>query len=357
MKFKNILSLSLVFLMTFTATLSTSASIFADDVEIQTEESQSFTSSIFEDLLLKSEESNIENSNDNEISPMWLKKDHEKIIDFNVGDLSSHNIAVLKCTSDWADDCFPSSYSEDKINTYVTDISALHGAGNYVINLEFLWYFAIFLGRQSNPTSYDDMNNKIIAARNSAKEKIKGTTGYTTAQLQDLIKKSGSLVKYDGFIKQNDSLLTSADMKMRILGYSAHLIGDVYSHRTILQNTNRLTMSLFTSNLAADVAKGNVEYRFLGKLPSDGGYLINKDDKKHVNETCIDSPYYCPNRYDDAKYNVSLLVTEKSSEYDYYWFLCPWSDDVKLSNFKKYVKNSGLDTSELTASQWAKYST
>ena len=40
MKFKNILSLSLAFLMTFTATLSSSVSIFADDVEIpQTEES------------------------------------------------------------------------------------------------------------------------------------------------------------------------------------------------------------------------------------------------------------------------------------------------------------------------------
>ncbi len=338
--------------MTFTATLSSSASIFANDVEIPTEESQSFTSSIFEDLLLKSEESNIENSNDNEISPMWLENGHNDIINYNIGDLPQYYLDIFTCTSKWADMYFPSTKKDA-----VANIPALHGAGNYVINLEFLWYFAVFLGRQSNPTSYDDMNNKIIAARNSAKEKIKGTTGYTTTQLQNLIKESGRLVKYNGNTGTNDNKRTAIEMKMRILGYAAHLLGDVYSHRTILHNTNRLTMSYFTSNLATDVAKGIVEYRFLAKLPKDGGYLLNENNKTIVNRTCVDSPNYCPNRYDDAKFNVSLLVTEKSSEYDYYWFLCPCSDDVKLSNFKKYVKNSGLDTSELTASQWAKYST
>ncbi len=357
MKFKKFLCLTLATTIAFTATLSSSVSIFADDVDIQeTEESQSFASSIFEEMLSKSKESNIENPNDYGISLMWLKDGHDKIADYNLGDLPEYHIRILKATSYWADRWFSSR------NDAVVKIPALHGTGNYVINLEFLWYFSVFLGRQSDPENVTDMDKKISAAKNSAIEKIKGTTAYENRgtndnQLETLISNCKKLVKYDGWNGVNSTKLTATEMKMRILGYAAHLLGDVYSHRTILHNTNRLTMSYFTSNLATDVAKEIVEYRFLAKLPKDGGYLLNENDKTIVNRTCVDSPNYCPNRYDDAKFNVSLLVTEKSSEYDYYWFLCPCSDDVKLSNFKKYVKNSGLDTSELTASQWAKYST
>lgn len=58
-----------------------------------------------------------------------------------------------------------------------------------------------------------------------------------------------------------------------------------------------------------------------------------------------------------ATVNVSLLVTHTKGAFDYFLFLCPCSSDVKLSKFKKYVTQAGLSTSELTASEWAKYST
>ncbi len=345
MKFKKFLCLTLATTIAFTATLSSSVSIFAEDIQ-ETEESQSFASSIFEEILSKSEESNIENPNDYGISPMWLRKYHQDIIDYNVGDLPEYHIRILKATGDWADRWF-------------SDIKALHGIGNYVINLEFLWYFAVYLGKQNDPKNATQMNNAINAAKNSAIEKIKGTTAYKNKnngenKLQYLITNCAELVKYDGWNGVNNTKLTATEMKMRILGYASHLIGDVYAHRTMLTSTSGLTLSYFKSSLKTDVPKGIVQFIDLNRY-----YLLNpsKEMKDFVNETCIDCPNFRPNRYDDAMLNISSMVTEKSSAFDYYWFLCPWSNDVKLNSFKKYVTNSGLDTSELTASQWAKYST
>ena len=345
MKLKQILCLTLATTIAFTATLSSSVSIFADDVEIQeTEESQSFASSIFEEILSKSEESNIENPNDYGISPMWLRKYHQDIIDYNVGDLPEYHIRILKATGDWADRWF-------------SDIKALHGIGNYVINLEFLWYFAVYLGKQNDPKNATQMNNAINAAKNSAIEKIKGTTAYKNKnngenKLQNLITNCAKLVKYDGWNGVNSTKLTATEMKMRILGYASHLIGDVYAHRTMLTSTSGLTLSYFKSSLKTDVPKGIVQFIDLNR-----NYLLDSNKKGEINEKYIDNPSFRPNRYDDAMLNISSMVTEKSSAFDYYWFLCPWSNDVKLNSFKKYVTNSGLDTSELTASQWAKYST
>lgn len=325
-------------------------SIFSD-----IEKNQSFASSIFNEISEVSEESIIQYPNDNEISPMWLSSGHKGIVDYNIGDLPDYHIRILRGASNWADDCF--SASDNGKDSFVTPIPALHGKGNYVVNLEFLWYFSVFLGRQSNPTSYDDMNNKIKSARSSALEKIKGTTAYQNRNdngLQNLISNSGTLVKYDANIKQNNNTRTAAEMKMRILGYAAHLLGDVYSHRTMLKSTSGLSMSYFKSSLANDVPKEIVEFRYLTKTSY---YLLKESNKSIVNQSYVDNPNFRPNRYNDATVNVSILVTETGGAYDYYLFLCPCSNDVKLSNFKKYVKNSGLNTSKLTSSEWAKYST
>lgn len=355
MKLRKILCLSLAAAVTFTTTISLTAS--AEIGGESANENQSFGSAILDRLFSESENSSDTGNNDNEgISPQWLTPDHEKIADFNSNDLPEYHIRILKCTSVWADTYFQAS------NGTVATVPALHGAGNYVANLEFLWYFSVFLGRQSNPTSYDDMNNKIKAARSSAIDKIKDTAAYKSTakdnQLKNLINNSGRLVKYDGWAKKNNTTLKSSEMKMRILGYAAHLVGDVYSHRTILLNTNRLTMSYFTSNLATDVPKNIVEYRYLAKEPTNNhpGYLRDINKKDTVNTTYVDSTDYCPNRFNDATVNVSFLVTHTKGAFDYFLFLCPCSSDVKLSKFKKYVTQAGLSTSELTASEWAKYS-
>lgn len=347
MKIKKFISIILSTTIAFTATLSSSASIFADDVEIsQTDESLSFTSSFFDELLEQSEESIIENPDDYGISPMWLKEYHQDIIDYNVGDLPENHIRILKATGYWAD-------------KYFSDIKALHGIGNYVINLEFLWYFAVYLGKQNDPKNATQMNNAINAAKNSAIAKIKGTTAYKNKnknngenKLQYLIANCAKLVKYDGGNKVNSTKLKATEMKMRILGYASHLIGDVYAHRTMLTSISGLKLSYFKSSLKTDVSKGIVQFIDLNRH-----YLLDSNKKGEINKNYIDNPFFRPNRYNDAMLDISSLVTEKSSAFDYYWFLCPWSNNIKLNSFKKYVKNSGLDTSELTASQWAKYST
>ena len=351
MKLKNILSLTMALTMAFTATLGSSASIFADDVDVQeTEENQSFTSLFFDELLEQSEQSNIENPDEYGISPMWLSDGHDDLID-SAASLSENDSEIMKHCSAWADDCFP-AHNNSK-NSYVTTIPALHGLKNYVINLKFLWYFAIYLGKQPNPTSYDDMNTKIKAARSSAIEKLKGTTAYknkSTNNLQDLIDKSGTLVKYNGAKKMNDSLLKSAKMKKRILGYAAHLAGDIFAHRTMVTSTSGFYLNYFNSNFSTEIKLGKVQFVEVKNYVKNG-VTIN------CNQLYTDNPSFYPKRYDDASANISDMITTKAENFDYYAFIVPCSSSVKLNSLKQYVKNSGLDTSRLTASEWAKYST
>lgn len=339
MKIKKFLCFSLASVMTFTATLSSSTSIFADDMQ-ETEESQSFSSSFFNELVTLSD--NIGDTNDYGISLLWRKNDHEGLIDSTAAIISENDRKIMKNCSAWADTCFKAS------DPTVVSVPGLHGPGNYVINLEFLWYFAIFLGKQSNPTSYDDMNKKIKAARDSAKEKIKGTTGYQTNQLQNLITNSGTLVKYNGAKMKNDTLLKSAKMKTRILGYAAHLAGDVFAHRTMVPSVSGFTLSDFDSDFSADVKAGIVAFRDIELYAKDG---------TEYNSKYIDNPSFYPNRYNDASANISDMLTTKAENFDYYAFLGPFSNGVKLENFKQYVKNSGLDVSRFSASEWAKIST
>ena len=68
MKFKKFLCLTLTTTIAFTATLGSSASIFADDIDIQeTDGSQNFGS-----LILEKMKNEYENSNDNTISIVLL---------------------------------------------------------------------------------------------------------------------------------------------------------------------------------------------------------------------------------------------------------------------------------------------
>ncbi len=358
MKLKKVLCLPVVAVLTFTSSMSLWASAEIGGTPHET--SQSFGSAILDELFTpSSNNSDVTNPDNGGISPLWSKDDHKEIVDFNINDLPEYHIRILRGTSNWADDCFPAS--DNNKDSFVTAIPALHGAGNYVINLEFLWYFSVFLGRESDPSNTTEMNNAIKSARSNAINKIKNTTAYAKRNenhLQNLIDNSGTLVKYDANIKKNNPTRTAAEMKMRILGYASHLVGDVYAHRTVLPSLSKLNMSYFIrKDLEADFSNGFVEFRYLAKEASANGYLISNTYKTIVNNSYVDSTTFYPNRYTDATASVSLMLTHKQGGFDYYLFLCPCSNDVKLSNFKKFVTQAGLNTSELTSSEWSKYST
>lgn len=141
-------------------------------------------------------------------------------------------------------------------------------------------------------------------------------------------------------------------MKTRILGYAAHLVGDVFAHRTIIPSTKDFKMSYFKPAFKTDVAKGIVAFRDLKY------YLINKDrDLKTVNVLYTDSTTFYPNRFKDAKDNVSNLLTHNSASFDEFAFLCPNRANVKLEDFKKFINQCGISTSYLPDSEWSKYST
>ena len=340
MKLRKILCLSLAAAVTFTTTISLTAS--AEIGGESASENQSFGSAILDELFSDSENSSDTGNNDNGgISPLWNKDDHDKTIDYDAVNWSASQRQIMKDCSYWADRYFKASGGS------VATVPALHGAGNYVANLEFLWYFAIFLGRQNTTT-----DKAIQNAKNSAINKIKNTTAYTNRNsnhLQNLINNSSALVKFNG--KTYDTNLTASKMKIRILGYAAHLVGDVYAHRTIIPSISGFNTSYFKTTFKTDVSKGIVAFRDL-KNYSNGTLTTQQLSEKYTDK--ID---FYPNRFKDAKDNVSNLLTHNSATFDEFAFLCPNRTNVKLEDFKKFIKQCGISTSYLPDSEWSKYST
>lgn len=334
---KRTLCLSLATAIAFTSTLclATSASVGEEEAN----EHQSFASSILDELLLEANnDSIIENPDNGGISLMWAGEDHNKTIDYDAVNWSASQRQIMKNCSAWADSHFPATSN--------SGIPALHGAGNYVGNLEYLWYFAIFLGRQNTTT-----DKAIQNAKNSAVNKIKNTTVYKNKDknhLGNLINNSNKLVKFNG--ETYDTNLTASVMKTRILGYAAHLVGDVYAHRTIIPSINGFELSYFITTFRTDVPKGIVAFRDL-KDYSNGTLTTQKLSKKYTDK--ID---FYPNRFRDAKDNVSNLLTHNGATFDEFAFLCPNRANVKLEDFKKFIKQCGISTSYLPDSEWAKYS-
>ena len=181
MKFKNILSLTLATTIAFTATLSSSASIFADDVEIpQTEESQSFGSLILEKIKSNYEDSNIDDSvatpinpnNGSEIAPQWNLGTHDDIItDNNFGYIPEKYVDLVMKICRWCDD-----------KSKIIRSDCMHGCHNYVASLKFLWKYAQVIGDNSISGTYSQLsanaknvalalfNNKYIKTNNPSND-------------------------------------------------------------------------------------------------------------------------------------------------------------------------------------------
>ena len=371
MKFKNILSLSLAFLMTFTATLSSSVSIFADDVEIpQTEESQSFTSSIFEDLLLKSEESNIENPDDYGISPMWLKDDHDDLIRNAIKSeglhISEDNIKIMVNAAKVADLEFGSKSNKMLKN--------LHGAGNYVASLKFLWNFSLNL--YNKQTTANAKNN----ALNSLTPTLRADSDIT-----EMAKKLAN------YIDGNTTSTQYNKRKFIICGFACHLIADTFAHRTIVPKStvtsasNTKTNSKFGKNHFDTQVNAITDSNKLKKYAKNAGTevegrprvrcwqafkqtvnlgVMEFRDVKHYMKESVDTPNkkyedsisFCSYRYEESKLAVGDFLGSFSGGFDafIYYPVC----GAILNNFYGYTKatdNSLL--SFLTTNEWKSIST
>ena len=250
MKFKKFLSLTLATTIAFTATLSSSASIFADDVEIpQTEESQSFGSLILEKIKSNYGDSNIDDSvatpinpnNGSEIAPQWNLGTHDEIISNNYsGYIPEKYIDLVMKICRWCDD--PKK---------IIKSDCMHGCHNYVASLKFLWKYAKVIGNKNISGTYSQLsanaknvalalfNNKYIKTNNPSNDYY---------YLNDLAIRTEAVINTYGKTK------TPEERKYLIYGVILHLLGDITAHRTIVPN--------FLVTRATDPQYANSENRF-----------------------------------------------------------------------------------------------
>ena len=363
MKFKNILSLSLVFLMTFTATLSSSASIFADNVEIpQTEESQSFGGLILEKIKSNYEGSNIDDSvaapinpnNGSEIAPQWNLGTHDEIISNNYsGYIPEKYIDLVMKICRWCDD-----------TTKIWRSDCMHGHYNYAASLKFLWKYAQVIGDKSISGTYSQLsaNAKKVALAQFDSKIIKKNDDKNNKK-DDYSKLEDLAIRTEAVINTYGKTKTPEERKYLIYGMILHLLGDITAHRTIVPK--------FLVDRATDSKYANSENRFDKKqfLSNEWTMIVNKvsnsslcfvdiknqlDEKRKSDEAKQDkeSPYHIiRRRYEDNPKVVPnrLLASETMAEYFMHHFNSGFNisildnipyANVKLINYSKY-RNEG----------------
>ena len=321
--------------MKFKKFLCSSASIFADDIDIQ----ESDGSQNFGSLILEKMKNEYENSNDNtisivdsnnsgsEISPMWNGGTHDEIITNNYfGYIPEKYIDLVVKLCRWCDD--PSK---------IMKIPCIHGNCNYVASLKFLWKFAQVIGNKNISGTYSQLsaNAKNVAlAQFNNKGIINNKTDYQG--LLDLATVTAAIINQYGKTK------TPNERKYLIYGVILHLLGDTTAHRTIVpkfmvdrvndpnykNSENKFETKHFGSNwsqVKSLVQNGNIDFTTLQKYSE-------KKDEVSIKEF--------RNRYEDNQKVVPnrVLAAETMAEY----FMRKFSNGFNVNIFDVRYANVTL---------------
>ena len=344
MKFKNILSLTLATTIAFTATLSSSASIFADDVEIpQTEESQSFGSLILEKIKSNCKDLNegvisIGNSNNDgqEISPLWTGSVHDEIVEDGGSQyLPSEYLPLIEKICKWCDD-----------ETKISFSTCIHGNRNYAATLKFLWKFAQVIGDKSISGTYSQLsaNAKNVAlAQFNNKGIINNQTDYEG--LLDLATRTEAIINQYGKAK------TPEERKYLIFGVIFHFFGDVTAHRTVVpqflvdratdpnyaNNPNKLNKSDF-STTGWETIKAGVKNKSLDFTHLQYYFRADYDGNKLT--AYEDNPKVVPNRVLESITMVDYFLRTFDNGFNVIIFDVIPYENVSLVDYTRY-RNQG----------------
>ena len=331
---------------------------------------------------------------------LWDYSAHRNIIKNCEGSITHNNLKIVLDYCTIPDDCFPSSVPEETSSKYKyyeiykINLKAMHGGGNYVAHMEYLWYLAVYLGQEKDPTTYDEMNTCIINARNKAKAVMSNSTYYKenysannkdktkyNSALSQLILNSGKMIKTDKTIDSNGDksynkttrVLSINEMKYRALGYMLHISGDVFSHQVIVPSNvtvgderdhktiDKQHLTVKQSVLEAKIKEGNLRF-----VELHGDYITTEkipgtDVKNIANNLYIDCTEFCSNRYKSAIQCAQNVLKCPTGLFRYEQFIYPRYPEeitnVKLYKFQNHVIAAGLSTSKLTTEQWKKCST
>jgi hypothetical protein len=234
-----------------------------------------------------------------------------------------------------------------------TPCNAFHGAGNYIANLKYL---NIFAKEIANHKDNDDISADVYyadaVARSSFSTSILNNSVFS--QLSDMLKK---ILIENYTVDMSTGISEGEKCKYIVLGFSMHLIGDLYAHRLIVpekslnlsnkkidpktmfdpEDFNTDSMVSENPNLKgwtqfkADVIAGNVYFSGIKNY-------IKSDVKKSMYE---DSPDFYPERFYEAIYSATCYLSHFDEDFNIN-ILSP-AGSLKLYNYSTYYNAVKVD--------------
>lgn len=212
-----------------------------------------------------------------EISPLWTPDDHGNIItgyiNPRVTNLTQANMKIMVTTARGAD------------NPSYKDHSNLHGTGNYLLGLRYLYKLA------QNVKS--GMSN--TTASNAA------YSGIPIQNMTATLKKVTELMLSNGGSSNNERYY-------RVLGFALHSIGDTFAHRAYVYELTDFNQNDFIDyNSFKSLVNSGLEYRNIKNYTKSTVSLTTYEDNPKIGE----------NRFKNAKLKSLAFYNDISNNIDY----------------------------------------
>lgn len=285
-----------------------------------------------------------EYNTDGYVKGLWLGKDHlgmaqEASGKLNISTNSLNLIIKGALIADRAD----SDSDENDVGYNFKEISALHGAGNYVATIKMAWYFVNMMKKYENiNTAYKKTGeyldtipayyNSDVNVKNSQAWLLEDLLG--TLYMLDSINFSDYYLNKNGISDDTDDFKTSSNEDDRYVKYKAaglciHIVGDTYSHRTQVPVAYSKDKFEKSNSVVDMVINGNSTKK---DLFNDVTNYKNGQYKEALIKACQDNNIHADYRYRQClKESVSYGVVEfrdiKKFSYGYYL-----TDDKKEKN-------------------------
>ena len=377
------------------------------------------------------------NITDTIVEGMWGKNDdstkrgHNKMSNdaSTAAGLSKYYMEIVNYACINVDNYYGSATGKSKGVNYTEigyKIQNLHGRGNYVATIRFLSNFAQYMGQGLKletaldkcqgkfPILLTKNNSGVYVANNEDGELMIDLVKAVREMYKNLVKTDSKMSLYKYY---NTGNIGPSRRMLVFLGVALHVIGDIYSHRTIVPNytvSNGFSSTLvydsnnhtdkfytgdfrpFTSKIVSPELKIELKnyvkpmnpfvnntkdtYRYpeYFKAAVEMGVVEFQDvisfeyklsNSKNDLSKCTkydDRAGFCKERYNNSlqcckDYLVAIINKNFPNFTDVLKFnvkyIFPTDDYVKLNNFKNYTTAAGLDASKIKNSEWSVHST
>lgn len=217
------------------------------------------------------------------VNGLWTPGTHVNIINgYASKNLSAEATAVLE--KNWDDRVglmceMAKEADNEKMKNYYKSNTPLHGTGNYVHGLKYLYELAFNIKETANPLTQAKIKAASDKAYATLKDPNKEYVGKLKTDCEFMLWEDYSKPEYsEDYIYINKKDKTNATVAyFKVLGFLMHSVGDVFAHRALIP-----TYTL-TKKEAAD--KGETAYFLISDFNNREGHLCSKDI---IDEACTE---------------------------------------------------------------------